>query len=137
MGERPARRHPASSFPGIRGVRLAPLRATAGLVNLSATGALVETTDRPALGSTLTVCFDGPFDPASIEGRVVRCEVAGISADGSLRYHLGLAFSRRVTLAQDANAEVDARTAVPAAPSLVAAPVLAAAADAPALRNLW
>jgi hypothetical protein len=137
MGDRVARRHSASSFPEIRGVRLPPLRAAASLVNLSATGVLVETADRPALGTSLTVHFDGPFDPASIEGRVVRCEVGGISADGSLRYHLGLAFSRRITLSQDANAEVDARTAVPAAPPLAAAPVLAAAADAPALRNRW
>jgi hypothetical protein len=135
MGDRAARRHPASSFPEIRGIRLAPLRAGASLVNLSASGMLVETADRPPLGAMLTVWFDGDFRPPSIECRVVRCEVAGILPDGSLSYHLGLAFSTRIALAQDAGDEVDARIEMPAAPTLVAAPVVAAAA--PVLRNRW
>ena len=43
-GERPARRYAAATFPEIRGIRLLPSGAEATLVNLSATGVLVECT---------------------------------------------------------------------------------------------
>jgi hypothetical protein len=131
-GEPVARRYPASAFPEIQGIRLAPLGVVATLVNMSATGVLVECASRPVPGAAVTVHFKGTFNPASIEGRVVRCEVAGIAADGSLRFHLGLAFTTRLALPNEAEDEVDARAATPSAPPLAAAGVVA-----PVLRNRW
>jgi hypothetical protein len=134
-GEQAARRYPASTFPEIQGIRLAPIGVSATLVNLSASGVLVECAGRAVPGSMLTVQFKGTFSPATIEGRVVRCEVMGIAADGSLRFHLGLAFSSRITLAIEAGGEVEASMAVPVAP-LVAAAAAAVSAE-PVLRNRW
>jgi hypothetical protein len=83
-------------------------------------------------GAAVTVHFKGTFNPASIEGRAVRCEVAGIAADGSLRFHLGLAFNTRIALPNEAEDEVVARAATTSAPPLAAAAVVA-----PVLRNRW
>jgi hypothetical protein len=132
MSEPVARRYPASAFPGIQGIRLAPPGVAATLVNLSATGVLVECASRPLPGTLLTVHFAGTFSPAAIESRVVRCEVAGIAKDGSLRYHLGLAFSTRLALPDVSEGDVEARAAAPSAP-----PLAPAAMSAPALRNRW
>jgi hypothetical protein len=133
-----ARRYPASAFPAITGVRLTPLEVAAKLVNLSATGILVECANRPAPGGLLTVHFAGTFVPASVPARVVRCEVAGIAPDGSLRYHLGLAFSERLALPDDLEADADAQATPAAVPPVVAAAVPATApASAPILRNRW
>ena len=134
-GERPARRYAASSFPEIRGVRLVPSGAAATLVNLSATGVLVECESRLLPGAVLTVEFIGTFSPALVEGRVIRCEVVGIATNSSLRYRIGLAFSTRIALPNEAPEETDTRTEAPVAPPP------AAAGDAPVarpiLRNRW
>jgi hypothetical protein len=136
--ERPARRYPASAFPEIQGIRLTPPGAAATLVNLSATGVLVECATRALPGSALTIHVAGTFTPASIGGRVVRCEVAGIAPDGSLRFHLGLAFNARVALAQDAEAVIEERQPIPVAPlEVVAAAAAAQPVTAPVLRNRW
>lgn len=143
--ERSARRYPAVEFPEIQGVWLSPPGAAATLVNLSATGVLVRCAARSAPGTALTVQFKGTFKPATVEGRVVRCEVAGIAADGSLQFQLGLAFSTRIALAQDAGsaAERPAEAQKPeAAGSGFPPPVMATAAAAspdetPVLRNRW
>jgi len=134
-GEPVARRHPASAFPEIRSIRLAPPGVAATLVNLSATGVLVECASRPSPGSMLTVHFEGTFSPASIRSRVVRCEVAGIGADGSLRYRLGLAFSTRLALPDEVDPIVDARGEAPAASPSPTAASAAVAAFVP--RNRW
>jgi hypothetical protein len=136
--DRVARRYPASAFPGIKEVRLTPLEVAATLVNLSATGILVECANRPPLGGLLTVHFAGTFVPATIPARVVRCEVTGIAADGSLRYHLGLAFSERIALPEELEADGDAQ-ATPAAIPPAVAPAASASAPAstPILRNRW
>jgi hypothetical protein len=131
-GEPVARRYPASAFPEIQGIRLAPPTVGATLVNLSATGVLVECASRLLPGTVLTVHFNGTFNPASIESRLVRCEVAGIATDGSLRFYLGLAFSTRIALPNEADDDVDVREAAPPAP-----PVAAAAVAPPVLRNRW
>ena len=116
MTEQPARRHPALAFPGIRGVRLAPIGADATLVNLSASGVLVECASRAVPGQPVTVQFDGTFSPATIESRVIRCQVKGIAADGTLRFHIGLAFNKRIALQADAEDRPDDRPSEPSAP---------------------
>ncbi len=93
-----APRYKASSFPGITGVRLAPYGGDATLVNISSSGLLVECASRVSPGMPLTILFEGTFTPPSIEARAVRCEVAGIGGEGSLRYSVGLVFSRPIQL---------------------------------------
>ena len=133
--DRPARRYPALAFPEIRAVRLAPIGAAGTLVNLSATGVLVECATRAVPGTPLTVQFDGTFLPASIESRVIRCEVVGIASDGSLRFHIGLAFETRIALRLDAEEAVEQDPAPPSDTPPQAAPAPAAASAIP--RNRW
>ena len=98
---------------------------------------LVDTADRPPMGTMLTVVFEGTFYPPSMECRVVRCEVAGIAPDGSLHYHLALGFSTRIALAQDAGEDAGSGAATPAVPLPAPAVLAAAEAAAPVLRNRW
>ena len=133
--ERPARRYAAHSFPEIQGIRLVPPGADATLVNLSATGVLVECESRLLPDKAVTVEIAGTFSPASIEGRVIRCEVIGIAATGSLLYRIGLAFNTPITLPNGAEAESGASAAAPVA---VAPPAPAETITAaPVLRNRW
>jgi hypothetical protein len=131
-GGRAPHRYPASAFPEIQGIRLSPIGVTGALVNLSATGVLVECTEGVLLGTVLTVNFQGTFSPALVEGRVARCQVSGIAADGSLRFHLGLAFNTRLALAAEAEDYANVPETASSAP-----PVAAAAGGARVLRNRW
>jgi len=130
--DRTTRRHLAASFPEISGVRLTPVGGDAVLVNLSSTGVLVECASRVAVGTALTVGFVGSFTPASVVSRVARCEVSGIAGDGSLRFHLGIAFDSRLALDDD-------DTAAARAPELVASalPVAGPSPRPVLLRNRW
>ena len=85
-------RHPASHVPSITGIRLSPHGADAALVNISTSGVLVDSTYRFRMAAAVTVVFDGTFSPKSVEGRVARSCVAGVSKTGVLRYHTGIAF---------------------------------------------
>jgi len=134
-GDRVACRCQASAFPEIEGIRLAPAGVAATLVNMSATGSLVQCASRALPGAAMTVHFKGTFDPPSIKSRVVRCEVTGIAVDGALRYHLGLASATRIALPNEAGGDVDAREAALSAPLLAASATEAVAA--PVLRNRW
>jgi hypothetical protein len=117
---RAAPRVPASSVPAITGIRLSPIGADATLVNISATGVLVECGRRVQIGSAVTVQFQGTFSPASAEGRVARCAVATVGRTGDLRYHVGIAFKNPIVVAapgdQDA-AGVQQAPIPPAAPA--------------------
>lgn len=131
-GEPVARRYPASACPGIKGIRLSPPEVAATLVNLSATGVLVECASRLSPGTVRTIHFDGAFKPASVQGQVVRCEVAGIATDGLLRLHVGLAFTAPIPLQIEAGDGADTR-----ASALPTPPPATAAVAAPVLRNRW
>jgi hypothetical protein len=158
--ERPAQRFGASSFPQIEELRLLGTAVT--LVNLSSSGILVECSERSVPGALLTLEFVGTFTPATVQGRVIRCEVVGISPSGSMRYRIGLAFLKPIVLPKEGPAAA-AQAPVPSgaapaqgpAPAQGAAPVPAkakakavpasppAAASGPApkatrvLRNRW
>jgi PilZ domain-containing protein len=95
---RSAPRRPASTVPGIKGVRLSPHGSEATLMNISASGILVECTSRLRLGTAVTTVFDGTFSPATIEGRVARSSVANVSKKGVLQYHIGIAFNKPIAL---------------------------------------
>ena len=96
--KRKAPRLEASLMPSISGIRLSPYGADAILVNISASGVLVECSSRLQQGTSVTVVFDGTFSPSSIEGRIAHCSVATIGRKGVLRYHVGIAFKNPIAL---------------------------------------
>ena len=111
---RSAPRIPASAVPTIKGVRLSPHGTEATLLNISASGALVECTSRIRLGTAVTTVFEGTFSPSTIEGRVARSTVANVSKKGVLQYHIGIAFNNRIAVGDP--------IVVPPAPVVEAAP---------------
>jgi PilZ domain len=126
---RTAPRVPASAVAGIKGIRLSPHGTEATLLNISASGILVECTSRLRLGTAVTTIFDGTFSPASVEGRVARSSVANVSKKGILQYHIGIAFLSPIAFDQAPAAEIPQPDAPPQAPS--AAPV------PPVIGNRW
>lgn len=107
--KRSAPRRTAALVPSITGVRVPPHANSATLLNISASGVLLECTGRLPLGTAVTVFFDGTFSPSSVDGRVTRSAVASMDAKGVLRYHIALAFN-------DPIAFEDTPDAVPAEP---------------------
>ena len=89
-------RYSRDAIPAITGIRLSG--DVAALVNISASGILIESATRYAPGVTLTVHFDGSFPTRQIRGRVVRCQVSAITRQGALHYQTALAFERRLEL---------------------------------------
>jgi len=137
---RNAPRLPASAVPGIKGVRLSPHGTEATLLNISASGALVECTSRIRLGTAVTTVFEGTFSPATIEGRVARSSVANVSKKGVLQYHIGIAFNNRIAIGVPAAVEPVpvAATAQPAPETSGATqPAQTAAPVPPVVRNRW
>ena len=116
---RSAPRLPASAVPGIKGVRLSPHGTEATLMNISASGILVECVSRLRLGTAVTAVFDGTFSPSTIEGRVARSSVANVSKKGVLQYHIGIAFNKPIVLEA---APVAAAIRQPEAPAASVAP---------------
>ena len=90
-------RYTRDAIPAIAGIRLSP-GDEAQLVNISASGILVESATRYAPGVTLTIHFDGSFPTRQIRGRVVRCQVSAITRQGALQYQTGLVFEKRLDL---------------------------------------
>ena len=116
---RSAPRLPASAVPGIKGVRLSPHGTEATLMNISASGILVECVSRLRLGTAVTTVFDGTFSPSTIEGRVARSSVANVSKKGVLQYHIGIAFNKPIVLEA---APVAAAIRQPEAPAALETP---------------
>ena len=93
-------RYPAAAVPAITGMRLSPGEAVA-LVNISASGVLVEGKTRFVPGTRVTVHFEGTIKPNQIKARVVRCQVSAIGSGGSLQYQSAIAFEGRMDLPVD------------------------------------
>ena len=119
----------ASLVPTITGVRISPPGDAASLVNISASGVLVECGRRHSPGNAVTLHFEGSFTPASIPGRVARTSVSGIGSDGTLRYQIAVAFISAITLPQ--HAPPGRETPLPVRPVTPAAP------PQETLRNRW
>jgi PilZ domain len=118
----------ASEVPSITSIRLRPFGADATLVNISASGVLVECVTRLRLGTSVTVVFDGTFSPATAEGRVARSTVATVSKNGVLRYHVGIAFRNPIPLdvvvtAPPPVAKVEAAPPSPSVPLVESGPI--------------
>lgn len=93
-------RYPAAAIPAITGMRLSP-GETVSLVNISASGVLVEGKTRFVPGTRVTVHFEGTIKPNQIKARVVRCQVSAIGAGGSLHYQSAITFEGRMELPVD------------------------------------
>ena len=126
-------RVPAAAVPSISAVKLSP-GETVTLINISATGVLVEGRTRFVPSTRVTVNFEGGFIPAQVKGKVVRCQVASISS-GQLQYQSGIAFDARIALPdadvlreQLASAQKSARSG---------AAVSSPSAPAAEIRNRW
>ena len=129
---RNAPRIQASAVPGITGVRLSPHGAEATLLNISASGVLVECTSRLRIGTAVTTMFDGTFSPSSVEGRVARSSVSNVSKNGVLRYQIGIAFVSPIAL------ETSPPAAASRQPEAAPAPQAPSEMPAPAvLKNRW
>jgi PilZ domain len=103
--KRVAVRHTASQVPGITAIRLSPQGTRATLVNISNTGILVESASSLKPTSAVTIVFEGTFTPSSIPSRVARTTVVGIGKDGTMRYHIGLSFTKPIALDVPAGSE--------------------------------
>jgi hypothetical protein len=86
----------SAEVPGITGLRLLPGGAEASLVNISPTGLLADSPARMRVGAAVQVAFEGGFSPASVTGRVSRCEVAVMGRDGLLRYRIAIEFDSMI-----------------------------------------
>ena len=90
-------RYPAAVIPAITGTRLSP-GETVSLVNISASGVLVEGKTRFVPGTRVTVHFEGTIKPNQMKARVIRCQVSAIGSGGSLQYQSAIAFEGRMDL---------------------------------------
>jgi hypothetical protein len=109
-------RYPAEAVSGITGMRLSP-GDTVRLVNLSASGVLVEGKTRFVPGTRLSVIFEGPKAPATVKARVVRCQVSAIAGGGSLQYQSAIQFEQRIDVPVDESALPQASAPPAAAPA--------------------
>ena len=96
-------RYPAAAIPAITAMRLSPGEAVT-LVNISASGVLVEGKTRFVPGTRVTVHFEGTIKPNQIKARVVRCQVSAIGGGGSLQYQSAIAFEGRMDLPVEGSA---------------------------------
>ncbi len=132
-GQRVARRVNGEDVEIGSEVKLSP-GGSCELINVSETGALVETRSRVTTGTAVALCIGGPR-PQRIQSRVVRSQVCAIHRDSTMTYQIGLTFDEPVRidgLPDDGLAD--------AAPALaVAAPVAASAIapPVPTLVNEW
>ena len=127
-------RYPAANVSGITGMRLSP-GDIVSLVNISASGVLIEGKTRFVPGTRLTVIFEGPSAPGSVKGRVVRCQVSAIGGGGSLHYQVAIAFEARIEVPIDEAppAAQTVESTAPAAPQQTGTPQTAR----PPQRNRW
>jgi len=96
-GDRGLRRTPGSEILDDGDVRLSPGGAVE-LINISETGALVESSHRAAVGAAVTLCIGGA-SPQRVPARIVRSQVCAIHRDSSMSYQLGLAFNEPIRVA--------------------------------------
>jgi hypothetical protein len=113
----PSPRRPAT-VADITGLRFGPERTPGALVNISRTGLLGESILRCRVGADIVVVFEGGFEPASVHGRVARCEVAAVGSDGLLRYHVAVEFQSPLPI-EDDDATQEVETAPAARPATV------------------
>lgn len=142
-------RYRAEDMPSITSIRLSPLGIEAKMVDISTTGILVECGTRIQPSSNVSVTFDSDSSLGTVSGRVARTTVAALDQSGSLRYHVGIAFSAPIALKPPVAPAVSAAPATSASAATsnakpVSSPAAAPAPSAqpmsqpqPVLRNRW
>jgi hypothetical protein len=85
-------RLPASQLGESAKARLLP-GGDVDVVNISATGLLVEGRARPAVGTVVSIRLQGS-NVARLEGRIVRSRVSTIHRDGTLSYESAIEFDQ-------------------------------------------
>lgn len=93
---RRARRRPPTDLAWVSGITL-EWAADATLVNISESGALVETGSKLALGTTTELKLSGQAGALVVPARIIRSEIARIDGFG-VRYHAATAFDRTIDL---------------------------------------
>ena len=103
----------------------------AELIDLSSSGALVETRGKLAAGVPVTLCIGGA-NPQRLAGRTVRCQVCAIRRDSTMTYQIAIAFDQPTVI------ETMRDAATPSAIKAVPPPAReAAVADLPESPNEW
>jgi hypothetical protein len=130
-------RYPAESVTGITGMRLSP-GDVVKLVNISASGVLVEGKTRFVPGTHLTVHFEGQSALGPVKGRVVRCQVSAIGEGGGLQYQSAIVFDSTIDVLGVLRDEGPKSVPV-AQPGPASAPTPTSIADqrVQRLRNRW
>lgn len=113
-------------------VKLIP-GGVAELIDLSDTGALVETPMKLASGVPVTLCIGGADHPQRLPGRTVRCQVCAIHRDSTMTYQIAIAFDQPAAIEALLEAPAISITPVPAPPE----PVDLDAGEAPEPVNEW
>jgi hypothetical protein len=116
------------------GVRLLPGGAVE-LLNVSATGALVESKHRLATGTSVVMVIEGER-PQRLQGSVVRSTVTAIHRDSTMTYQLGIAFNPDTKL-EGLPEEPDPAPASAASVDVDAVNPAVGSAGAEALANQW
>jgi hypothetical protein len=112
-------------------VRLLPGGAVE-LLNVSATGALVESKHRLATGTSVVMVIEGDR-PQRLQGSVVRSTVTAIHRDSTMTYQLGIAFNPDSKL----EGVLEEPEPAPAATAAVDVDAAIGSAGAEALVNQW
>ena len=128
-------RYPASAVPEITSVRLSSGDA-ATLIDISASGILLEGKTRLVPGKQVTIELEGTISQKQIKGKVVRCQVSAIES-GSLQYRTAVAFAQRLELAIDASAPVTIPGSAEEAPTRKGAMAEAVGTPAPEPRRVF
>ena len=112
-------------------VKLIPGGA-AELIDLSDSGALVETPMKLASGVPVTLCIGGA-NPQRLPGRTVRCQVCAIHRDSTMTYQIAINFDKPAaieTLIEAPALNISEAAALPEPAGL-------GIADAPEPMNEW
>ena len=94
LERRLSRRRQSVAEHGIVSARVRP-GIDASVVDLSAAGALIETSHRLLPGSSVEICFDPDKRQPAIRGKVIRCAVAQLGPD-QVCYRGAILFDQRL-----------------------------------------
>jgi PilZ domain-containing protein len=96
---RAARRQHSIAEHGIVSARVRP-GIEASVVNVSAGGALIETSQRLLPGTSIEICFDQEKRLPAVRGRVLRCAVTHLRPD-QICYRGAILFDHRLSWLTD------------------------------------
>jgi hypothetical protein len=135
VNRRNGHRYQASAVPEITAVRLSSGDAVV-MINISASGILLEGRMRLVPGKQVTLEFEGSISAKQIKGRVVRCQVSAIES-GALKYRTAIAFAQPLELAIEASAQPASISEEPPTRKRGNAEAVGTPAPEPRVSNRW